>query len=105
MIDALTGTVTAQFRTDKHGGRLDVYGKADGNSRAQIRVDSNGAGHVSVANFLGENQDTSAELKVNEYGGTLNIFGKVDNESRVVIGINEYGNAVVSTWDKNGYRQ
>ena len=79
--------------------------KPDGNSRAQIRVDSYGAGHVSVANYLGEKQDASAELKVNEYGGTLNVFGKVDNESRVVVGINEYGNGVVSTWDKKGYRQ
>jgi len=57
-----------------------------------------------VKNFIGENRGESAQLKVDESGGRLDVFGKADDKSSATVAINEYGNGVVNTWDKNGYR-
>ena len=55
-------------------------------------------GHVDVIG-----KDGKAGLSVNEYGGRVDVSGK--RRGKVAMGITEYGNGIVNTWDKNGYRQ
>lgn len=178
LIDPITGKITAELRTDEHGGLLYLFGSNENRGGVRLGVDNDGGGltmfsnlkigsaHVSASmgtskegagvvsinhkngggvfisatkrggGFLhtkGANHDNSlvsigitddrdgglisvnryehgreigsAQLSANRNGGRLSIYGKTDDNSRVVVGINEYGNGVVSTWDKNGYRQ
>jgi len=88
------------------GGFVSIYGAQHKKILAGIGVSDDGEGGLIDVNRYDHGKKISrAELLTDKNGGRLNVFGKVDNESRVVVGINEYGNGVVSTWDKNGYRQ
>lgn len=88
------------------GGGLRTTGPNHDKSLAFIGVTDDGKSGVIIANRYDHGKEIgSAELKANKNGGRLDVFGKVDNKSRAAVSINEYGNGVVSTWDKNGYRQ
>ena len=66
-----------------------------------LRVDEHGGG-VSA---FGKDGQLAAMLTAKEHGGHVHVGGKGKGKGAAVLGINEYGNGVVSTWDKNGYRQ
>ena len=52
-------------------------------------------GSVTVWGYKRPTDLPSAMLNLHEKKGEL----------RALMGVNEYGNGVVATWDKNGYRQ
>ena len=70
---------------DERGGAVSVFGK-DG---------------ISCKD--GKRSISSAILGIGEHGGQVEVFGK--GEGKAGMGINEYGNGVVASWDKNGYRR
>ena len=63
-----------------------------------IGIDDHG-GKVKV-----DGKGAAAEMQVTEYGGYVNVYGNNDDETRATMSVNSYGNGVVNTWDKNGYR-
>ena len=90
----------------ENGGYMSIYGAKHKKLLASIGVTDDGeSGLISVNRYEHGKDIGSAQLSANKNGGRLSIYGKTDHSSRVVVGINEYGNGVVSTWDKNGYRQ
>ena len=44
------------------------------------------------------------EIDTDEYGGSVSVTNN-QGAPRAVMGVNAFGNGVVATWDKNGYRQ
>lgn len=113
------GTLGLVLGVGEHGGIVNTYSN-DGKSGVRISIDEYG-GVVGVIS----NKKTKVSLHADEHRGSVNVYDKgmryggilsVDKyggffmldgkgEGKVAIGINEYGNGVVSTWDKNGYRQ
>lgn len=98
-------------------GSVRVYGN-DGKSK--VRLDGYNDGSVVVRGKYGETSiwvnahggsvdirgkdgKLKAVLAVTEHGGSVEVAGK--DEGAAVMGINEFGNGVVWTRDKNGYRQ
>ena len=89
-----------------NGGFVSISGGNHKNNLASIAVTDDGdSGMISVYRYDRGKQIGVAQLTANKNGGRLDVFGKVDDKSRAAVSINEYGNGVVSTWDKNGYRQ
>ena len=88
------------------GGLVSIMGANHNKVLASIGVTDDGeSGLISVKRYDYGNKMGQAELRANKNGGRLDVFGKGDDKSRAAVGINGYGNGVVSTWDKNGYRQ
>lgn len=81
-----------------NGGDMNVYDKGGGVA-AGMGVGANG-GMVTVADNNGK---TCAAMQVLPEGGVVVVLGN-DGKLRAVMSVNEYGNGVVNTWDKNGYR-
>ena len=98
VVDA-DGKVTVIITASDHGGAISIHGN-DRLSWASLGIDEHG-GVVGVRGKGGKAQ--ASWLSIDENGGRVDLIGK--GEGKVAIGINEYGNGVVSTWDKNGYRQ
>ena len=71
-----------------------------GKGGAMMTVGEHG-GYVSVHDNVGT---SSIEMRVTEYGGYIGVLGKGDSYPRVTMSVNEFGNGVVGTRDKNGYR-
>ena len=92
------GTTVAGLLVLKHGGAVSVSDK-DGKPTALLGVDENGG----LVRVWSKDEVLSSILGVNEHGGIVGVYGK--GEGAAAMGINEYGNGVISTWDKNGYRQ
>lgn len=59
---------------------------------------------VSVVGEEGS-KSGSVAMSVDSHGGLVSVYGKGSSTSRAIMGVDEYGNGVVGTWDKNGYRQ
>lgn len=90
----------------KNGNGLLCVNNAKGKSVVKISVsneDGNGSIRLYPATTDGYLAGLHVNLHVNEYGGQLDLYGN-DDKARVLIGVNEYGNGVVNTFDKNGYR-
>lgn len=105
--------------TNEYGGRVNLFGFKNTNmllmgmnkegvdlhvmkdilKGVTITVDE----HGGVFNSIGNDGKSRVRLGIDRYGGVIKVQGK--GEGAAVMGINEYGNGVVSTWDKNGYRQ
>lgn len=79
----------------EYGGQVSVFGKAG----SVWLVTEKRGGRVAAFGKAGK-----VLLYTDEHGGSVSVYGKGSNESRAVMGVNEYGNGMVSTWDKNGYR-
>ena len=90
----------------ENGGYVSIYGSNPKKLLASIGVTDDGeSGLISVYRYDRGMKTGAAQLTANKNGGRLDVFGKADDTSRAAVSINEYGNGVVSTWDKNGYRQ
>ncbi len=90
----------------ENGGYVSIYGSNPKKLLASIGVTDDGeSGLISVRRYDYGKEIGAAQLKTDENGGRLDVFGKVDGKSRAAVSINEYGNGVMATWDKNGYRQ
>ena len=92
------GNVGVALDTDDANGSVWLFGKDGGAAAMSIGADG---GSVAVYNNQGT---TCALVNVDEYGGSVSVTNN-QGKVRVVMGVNKYGNGVVSTWDKNGYRQ
>ena len=92
------GNVGVALDTDDANGSVWLFGKDGGAAAMNIAADG---GSVAVYNNQGT---TCALVNVDEYGGSVSVTNN-QGKVRVVMGVNKYGNGVVSTWDKNGYRQ
>ena len=92
------GNVAVALDTDDANGSVLVFGKDGGAAAMNINADG---GSVAVYN----NQGTTCVLvSVNEDGGFVSVINN-QGKPRAAMGVTEYGDGVVSTWDKNGYRQ
>ena len=109
-----TGVVKVNHKNGGHtfisatddGGYVSIYGAKHNKELASIAGSDVGeSGVITVSRYDNGKEAGAVQLSANKNGGRLSIYGKTDHSSRVVVGINEYGNGVVSTWDKNGYRQ
>ena len=112
-IDDNTDNEVIHLHVDELGGRLDVdnIGKVacsqlkvigpDNKTGILLEADNPQGGEIAI---VGEDGSTVAKLASGDYGGRLVIFGKQGGTSRALVGVNEYGNGVVNTWDKRGYR-
>lgn len=60
--------------------------------------------HGGIARFCGNDGKHRAVIGVDKDGGMAGFYGN-EGKPRAGIGVNEYGNGVVTTWDKHGYRQ
>ena len=81
----------------EHGGIVLVRGN-DGGIASMSATEHGGVVDVSG------NDSGSTKMGTDEHGGRVDVFNN-QGKNRAVMGVNEYGNGVVSTWDKNGYRQ
>ena len=82
----------------EHGGYVSVQGKAI-SGRAYLAIDEHG-GYISANGETGRR----AHMTIGEHGGRVGVGGNGSSKGEAVMAVNEYGNGVVSTWDKNGYR-
>lgn len=95
------GGVTLKVNTQ--GGLVGVFGSGDEDSgQAIMRIESR-AGKVSA--FKQGKNTGHAHMTVDVHGGNFGVYGNGSSLSRAIMGVNEYGNGVVNTWDKNGYRR
>ena len=83
--------------TEQGDGIIGVRGKGD---EMVILNTTQYGGSVAVVRNDGK---LGGMLHVDEYGGQVMVRSK--GEGFAEIGISEHGNGIVSTWDKNGYRQ
>ena len=67
-----------------HGGSVEVYGNGK---------------------TAGTQICASALMHITEDGGRVAVGSHGDSEGKATMEVNRYGNGVVGTWDKNGYRQ
>ena len=112
-IDDKSDNEVIRLHVDELGGRLDIdnIGKVacsqfkvigpDNKTRIILEADESQGGEIKI---VGGDGNTTAKLHSTDYGGRLDIFGKNDNTTKAFVGVNEYGNGVVNTWDKRGYR-
>lgn len=87
----------------EHGGRASlstIHGFAEVAARG---ID--GAARLVPGSVYCDDDDGTplTRLRATEHGGRVDVFGK--SKGTAVMKIDEHGNGVVSTWDKNGYRQ
>ena len=93
------GKGKAYVKVYNGGGVVSVYG--GGGEGVRMEATEIG-GVVSVYRGSGE----GVRMSSTKYGGAVGVYdGKGNTDARAVMGVNEYGNGVVSTWDKNGYRR
>ena len=67
----------------------------------QIIMDSKEHGGLVIA---AGKDGGEAVMKVGEHGGRVEAHGNGSSKGQAVMAVSEYGNGVVNTWDKNGYR-
>ena len=89
------------YVTAEDGGAVHVFGGKDGGGSVLMKIDENG-GAVAV---FGKDGGGAARMAINEDGGLVTVLGRGNTDLRALMGVNKYGNGVVFTWDKNGYRR
>ena len=92
VVDSM-GMPRVALATNENGGVIDVGGKL-------VLTTIENSGYVGVSGTAGQ---SGLILHIDEYGVRLAAHG--NGEGAAIMGINKYGNGVVGTWDKNGYRQ
>lgn len=103
VVDA-AGEVGVWLTVDAHGGGVSVHGtewKSGGKAGVLLGI-SEAGGYVDAYSKEGTR---AWWLGITKHGGSVRVSGKGEGKGQAIMGINEYGNGVVSTIDKNGYRQ
>ena len=91
------GNEAISLSTTGHGGIVLVRGK-DGGLASMLTKERSGIVWVS------RKDGGEVEIDTDEYGGSVSVTNN-QGDPRAVMGVNAFGNGVVATWDKNGYRQ
>ena len=95
-------TEVVRLATGEYGGQVDVYANKKGGAMSKSELmDKYSDDLLKMLQF---SNTTRASIGTTEHGGRIDVFNK-QGENRAVMSVNEYGNGVVATWDKNGYRQ
>ena len=115
IVNGSQGQVVAGMISSMHGGKVAVYGKGNAPGMAlerhigiaQMHITTHGGsvevyGHEKTA---GTQIQASALMHITEDGGRVAVDSNGDSEGKAAMEVNRYGNGVVGTWDKNGYRQ
>ena len=71
----------------------------DGNEAISLST----TGHGGIV-WVSRKDGGEVEIDTDEYGGSVSVTNN-QGDPRAVMGVNAFGNGVVATWDKNGYRQ
>lgn len=91
---------SVMLTSDNDGGLVLVNGKGTDPNRVILSASEN-SGSIVV---FGADKDNAAIMTTDAHGGTFTVYGKGQSNTRAILGVNEYGNGVINTWDKNGYR-
>ena len=88
----------AFMSANKEGSDMSVRGK-----QGSIYINTRKTSGPYVRINSGKDDDRVVIMSTDKHGGIVFVGGK--GEGKAVLGINEYGNGIMNTWDKNGYRQ